>query len=838
VSRPEPKFRLPVCLPIARRAWLRAAALGVTWLGLLFGAAPASAGNLLYYGGPVVHSPNLVLVQWGPHVRSTYASSSTGDPAFFRYLVTQDGSTSDIGGVLAQYMDTTGSNSQNRFSFAGSFQINPSVGANPPARVGDSAIQSELASDIGSGALPAPSGNGLDTVYVVLFPAHDNVCLYGNCAYDSSAGFCAYHGSFQLSGSSTQVLYAAIPDDGPGTPNYGYCGEASNDLDNQTAVVSHELAEAINDPLVDEAPNWAPPLGWYDRASDSEVADKCDAQPLVANGPWTVEPVWSNLDGNCEGGEPAFAAPTASFLAASSGEAGRPLGFDASGSSDPPRNHIAALEQGVGSTFSVASGITSYDWNWGDHSPAISSSSATANHTYSAAGTYQVSLTVTDSLGFTSTVTRQVSVSAASSSSPAATTGGPTAVDSQDATLNGTVNSENQSVSYQFAYGTDPGNLSETTPLTAGPAGETATPVSATLSGLAPTTTYYYQLQVLASGQTFTGAVQSLVTGSALGASQAPVIATGGATLVSAAGALLTGTINPDGSDGVTYRFVYGTSPTHLDRSTRPSAEPAGTTATPVAVPLTGLTPMTRYYFRLCASNSGEVYCGPVQTFNTATPTPGVITGAVSRAGSQTARISGSVDPKRAATKYLVEFGTTTRYGYSTAATHVGSGSRTVPVSVVLGGLKPRTTYHYRFVATSAGGTAVGADRRFTTGRAVSPPPGFSFTAPRRVAAHRLLSHRLRVRFRCSRGCTAHFLLTVAPAGLSQARAVPIALARATAKLHRRGSETVRLWFIHAGRRRARHLRGGRRVKLVLTGYAVAPRSKPSRPELIRIRLT
>jgi PKD repeat protein len=62
-----------------------------------------------------------------------------------------------------------------------------------------------------------------------------------------------------------------------------------------------------------------------------------------------------------------------------------------------------------GSDSSAADGasVSSYAWSWGD---GASDSGATANHTYAQAGTYNVKLTVTDSLGASGTSTRQVTV--------------------------------------------------------------------------------------------------------------------------------------------------------------------------------------------------------------------------------------------------------------------------------------------------------------------------------------------------------------------------------------------------------------------------------------------
>src|SRR5690349_15657029 len=115
--------------------------LGLMLVGLLSAAPAASAANLHYYGGPVAHSMNVVLVPWGSSVRSTYTDPGSGDPAFFTYLAGQSGATSDIGGVLAQYMDTTGHNSQNRFGYAGLSPITP---LSASTTVQDSTIHSEL----------------------------------------------------------------------------------------------------------------------------------------------------------------------------------------------------------------------------------------------------------------------------------------------------------------------------------------------------------------------------------------------------------------------------------------------------------------------------------------------------------------------------------------------------------------------------------------------------------------------------------------------------------------------------------------------------------------------
>lgn len=62
-----------------------------------------------------------------------------------------------------------------------------------------------------------------------------------------------------------------------------------------------------------------------------------------------------------------------------------------------------------GSTSSDDNGVSSYSWNFGD---GQSASGANVNHTYAAAGTYTIRLTVTDTAGQTDSADQQVTVSA------------------------------------------------------------------------------------------------------------------------------------------------------------------------------------------------------------------------------------------------------------------------------------------------------------------------------------------------------------------------------------------------------------------------------------------
>lgn len=99
-------------------------------------------------------------------------------------------------------------------------------------------------------------------------------------------------------------------------------------------------------------------------------------------------------------------------------------------------------------------------------------------------------------------------------------------------------------------------------------------------------------------------------------------------------------------------------------------------------------------------------------------------TSAATAITSTGATVNGTVNPNGDATTYAFQWGLTTSYGNQAPlpAASAGSGSAPVPVSVALGGLASGTVYHYRVIATDAGGVTTGTDETFTTSGTAPAP--------------------------------------------------------------------------------------------------------------------
>ena len=143
----------------------------------------------------------------------------------------------------------------------------------------DSQIQSDIQSMINSGQLQPPDANRLYIVYV----APGVVIQKGSDA--SSTTFLGYHGAFggtTAAGAAEDIHYVVVSY--PGTPNFSSASQGfASDLDFQTAITSHELAEAVTDPNVNYSV-----LGWYDSTRNAEIGDLAVGHYTVLDG-YTVQ---------------------------------------------------------------------------------------------------------------------------------------------------------------------------------------------------------------------------------------------------------------------------------------------------------------------------------------------------------------------------------------------------------------------------------------------------------------------------------------------------------------------------------------------------------------------
>jgi hypothetical protein len=159
-----------------------------------------------------------------------------------------------------------------------------------------------------------------------------------------------------------------------------------------------------------------------------------------------------------------------------------------------------------------------------------------------------------------------------------------------------------------------------------------------------------------------------------------------------------------------------------------------------VSADISGLPAGTTYHFQIVVSysNPGGTSGSVASTdaaFTTLPPT--VVTNAASGVSQTQATLNGTVNPN-GATLTLCEFqwGITTSYGSTAScAETVGSGSSPVPVTAVLSGLSPNTTYHFQLTVHTVDSAGAGSDQAFTTGSTGLPsPPVVSPSPPSAVS--------------------------------------------------------------------------------------------------------
>jgi thermitase len=320
---------------------------------------------------------------------------------------------------------------------------------------------------------------------------------------------------------------------------------------------------------------------------------------------------------------------------------------------------------------------------------------------------------------------------------PTVTTSAASSLTQSSATLNGTVNSNGSAASdCHFEYGSSPSYGSSVPCASLPDAGDGSVEVSAMVGSLSPNTTYHFRIAATNSGGTSQGGDQMLTTLTA-----PPTVVTSPTSSVTQSSATLNATVDPNGATVEDCRFEYGTSPSYGSTVACSSLAGSGNSAVAESAPLVGLSPLTTYYARVVATNSGGTSYGAAEEFATLSPVeepnpPTVVTGAASALTQNSATLNATVNPDGGSvTECHFDYGASMSFGSSLPCTSLPESGRTaVPVSAPAEGLAAGSSYYYRIVATNPGGTSYGAAQAFTTQLATSAlmpqGPGSQWPSP------------------------------------------------------------------------------------------------------------
>jgi hypothetical protein len=221
--------------------------------------------QLKYNGGPLLGNVEVYTIFWGSAWQKqpalTGLSQSIND--FFKFIV-----SSPLIDQLGEY------NAPNHAIGHGTLVGTKALGTEPGALIADSAIQTALQGWIANEpGFPKPNANSL---YFIYFPPGTTITLGTDSSCQTFGG---YHDNI-----GGKIFYAVEP----------FCMAGAgglSQLDFFTLTSSHELCEAITDPI--------PGQGWYwfkDQKQQGEIGDICEAAPNAEErmGTFLVQREWSN----------------------------------------------------------------------------------------------------------------------------------------------------------------------------------------------------------------------------------------------------------------------------------------------------------------------------------------------------------------------------------------------------------------------------------------------------------------------------------------------------------------------------------------------------------------
>ena len=226
-------------------------------------AAPITTAKLTYRGGPLLSAVKVFNFFWGTAWQGLQAPLVQEINQFFDFVL-----TSPLMDQLAEY--SVPGSAIGHGSRAGAVILS----TDPPSTITDADVQQLIRQEISNdAAVPQPSANSL---YFVFLPPGVTITIDGQA---SCSNLCGYHSD--INGGT---FYAVMP-----YPDCSGCTGTLAVLDALTSTSSHELCEAITDPV--------PGRGWYDD-QHGEIGDIC-AWKTKKLGAYTVQLEWSNQAGLC-----------------------------------------------------------------------------------------------------------------------------------------------------------------------------------------------------------------------------------------------------------------------------------------------------------------------------------------------------------------------------------------------------------------------------------------------------------------------------------------------------------------------------------------------------------
>jgi hypothetical protein len=234
-----------------------------------------------YRGGLILHEPAVANLYWG-----SYWNGDKGqhEQAVIDKFIELAGDSSWYG-ILAEYPDNQGAAAPVR---AWGREV---IDADPGAKISDRGVRKFIDKVFGE-----PDGVSWNdqVVYVVYTPPGTVTSTPWGATCDAVCGYhYKYTSTAAVPGHTVVVNYAVIP--------YGECpdgcaakGAHANGtaLDQMTVVLSHEVAEAITDPVM---------TAWTTGKGENEVGDLCDTGSVAEWGSerFAVQDLWSNSAKAC-----------------------------------------------------------------------------------------------------------------------------------------------------------------------------------------------------------------------------------------------------------------------------------------------------------------------------------------------------------------------------------------------------------------------------------------------------------------------------------------------------------------------------------------------------------